>query len=86
MSTTSPRNYQPHDLLLPSEAAAILRVHPRTITRYGETGLLPMVRTPGGHGRIYYAAIRAHLAGLDPWGSCEALNLPMPQRPTNPTT
>lgn len=84
MSTT-PHNWQPHDLLTPGESARLLRVHPKTIARYCDVGTLPSIKTPGGHRRIYYAAIRAQLVGLDPWGSCETLGLPLPPRPTNPT-
>jgi len=46
------------------QAAAILQVHPRTVTRWAREGRLPYMRTLGGH-RVYEeAAIRKLLAEL----------------------
>lgn len=85
MSPTPRPAYAPHTLLTPGEAAEILRVHPKTFTRYAHEGKFPTVKTPGGHHRIYYAALTALLVGGDPWDACESHNLPLPPRPTNPT-
>jgi len=46
--------------LLPSEAAAVLQVSPKTVTRWAKEGKLPSRRTLGGHRR--YA--RADIASL----------------------
>lgn len=85
MSDTSWPTYEPHALLTPSEGAGLLRVHPKTLTRYAHEGKIPTVYTPGGHHRFYYAAIVAALLGQDPWDACAALKLPLPPRPANPT-
>jgi excisionase family DNA binding protein len=39
-------------LLTPGEVAAMLYVHPRTVTRWAEAGKLSSVITPGGHRRF----------------------------------
>jgi len=72
-------------MLLPGEAAGLLRVHAKTVTRYAHEGKIPTVTTPGGHHRFYYAAIHALLVGTDPWDACTSHGLPTPPRPTNPT-
>lgn len=38
-------------LLTPAEVAALLRVDPKTVTRWARGGKLAAVRTPGGHRR-----------------------------------
>lgn len=43
------------DLLTPGEVAEILRVDPKTVTRWANQGRLGSIRTPGGHRR--YKAI-----------------------------
>ena len=52
------------DYLLPAEAAAILKVHPRTVTRLARAGKISVQRTPGGHGRYDPREIRALAAAL----------------------
>lgn len=42
---------RPSQLLLPSEVAAVLRVNPKTVSRWSKMGRLPAVRTLGGHRR-----------------------------------
>lgn len=47
-----------------AQAAEILQVHPRTVTRWAREGRLPYMRTLGGH-RVYpEAAIRELLKEL----------------------
>jgi len=43
---------QPQQLLTPSEVSALLRVDPKTVSRWAQTGQLPCVRTLGGHRRF----------------------------------
>jgi excisionase family DNA binding protein len=50
-------------LLKGSEVAVLLRVGPRTVTRYAEAKVIGSCRTPGGHRRYYEAEIRALAAG-----------------------
>lgn len=49
-------------LLTPREVAARFRVDPKTVTRWGSNGLLPCVRTPGGHRRFWQSDVDALLA------------------------
>ena len=37
---------------LPEEVAKLIRVHPKTLIRHCQKGLLPHIKTPGGHYRI----------------------------------
>ena len=50
--------------LLPAEAAAILKVHPRTVARWARAGKISVQRTFGGHGRYDEPEIRALAAAL----------------------
>jgi excisionase family DNA binding protein len=50
-------------VLTPGEVASILRVDPKTVTRWAKEGKLRSVRTPGGHRRYFEADIRALLDG-----------------------
>jgi excisionase family DNA binding protein len=86
MNPTPRPPHEPHALLTPGEAAGLLRVHPKTVTRYVHEGKLPASQTPGGHHRFYRVAIDAVLMGLNPWDACATHGLPLPPRPTNPTT
>jgi excisionase family DNA binding protein len=47
-----------------AEAAAILQVSPKTISRWARQGLLPYQRTLGGHRRYPEPAIRELAASL----------------------
>lgn len=51
-------------LLTAAEAAAALRVDPRTITRWARSGRLASVRTPGGTRRYFAAQVAAIDAAL----------------------
>jgi excisionase family DNA binding protein len=42
----------PVRLLMPGEVAALFRVDPKTVTRWAAAGLIPSIRTPGGHRRF----------------------------------
>ena len=48
-------------LLTPAEVAAMLRVDPRTVTRWARGGKLPSIRTPGGHRRYSESEVRGFL-------------------------
>jgi excisionase family DNA binding protein len=50
--------------LQPAQVAAILRVSPKTITRWAKVGRLPHQRTLGGHRRHPEPVIRELLASL----------------------
>ncbi|MGS2645947.1 BldC family transcriptional regulator [Streptosporangium sp. G12] len=60
----------PHadDLLTPGEVAALMRVDPKTVTRWAKAGKLPSILTPGGHRRVPRAAVDALLRGDSPQG------------------
>lgn len=45
--------------LTPGEVAAILRVDPRTVTRWAHDGRIAAITTPGGHHRFRESDIRA---------------------------
>lgn len=47
--------------LSPGEVAQMLRVHPRTVTRWANEGLLTVFRTPAGHRRFRRAEVEAFL-------------------------
>lgn len=49
----------PSALITPGEAAAILRVDPKTVTRWAIAGRVRYARTPGGHRRLSAAQILA---------------------------
>lgn len=46
-------------LLTPAEVAVMLRVDPKTVTRWARAGKLSSIRTPGGHRRYSEAEVRA---------------------------
>jgi excisionase family DNA binding protein len=48
-------------LLTSEEVAALFRVHPKTVGRWGRTGRLRAIRTPGGHPRYKESVVRALL-------------------------
>jgi excisionase family DNA binding protein len=50
-------------LLTPAEAAAMLRVDPKTVTRWARGGKLSSIRTPGGHRRYSETEVRGILNG-----------------------
>ena len=58
-SKTEPENR----LLTPAEVAAMLRVDPKTVTRWARGGKLSSIRTPGGHRRYSESEVRGFLKG-----------------------
>lgn len=56
---TSPR------LLTPTEVAAMLRVDPKTVTRWALSGKLACIRTPGGHRRYNEDEVRRYVDGWE---------------------
>lgn len=54
----------PSTWLLPAEAAAILKVHPRTVSKWARAGRITAQRTLGGHRRYDGSEIRALAAQL----------------------
>ena len=48
-------------LLTPAEVAALLRVDPKTVTRWARGGKLSSIRTPGGHRRYSESEVRGFL-------------------------
>lgn len=55
-------------LLRPGQVARIFSVTPKTISRWDESGVLPAVRTPGGHRRFPPAAVAELLVVLQEVG------------------
>jgi excisionase family DNA binding protein len=51
-------------MLTPAEIGRILRVDPKTVTRWARDGKLAAVRTPGGHWRFPLAVVLAFLRGM----------------------
>ena len=49
-------------LMTPAQAAAALRVAPRTVARWAAEGKLTSVRTPGGHRRYLVIDVQARAA------------------------
>lgn len=54
------------DLLKPGEVAAILRVDPKTVTRWAAQGKIGYVKTLGGHRRFRAEDVQAILNGQTP--------------------
>lgn len=50
-------------LLTPGEVAKLLRVDPKTVSRWAQAGKLASIRTPGGHHRVAESVVNAILAG-----------------------
>ena len=53
-------------ILTPGEVAYLLRVHPKTVTRWAAQGLIPSFQTPGGHNRFRESDIRELLHNSAP--------------------
>ena len=51
------------EILTPGEVALLLRVGPKTVSRWATAGRLRSIRTPGGHRRFMRADIDAILRG-----------------------
>lgn len=56
----------PADLLTSAEAGAVLGVSGKTIARYADTGLLPVITLPTGHRRFRRSDLDAMLAAGRP--------------------
>ena len=52
----------PPELLTPAEVARLFRVDPKTVSRWAANGLLPSIRTLGGHRRFRYEHVQDLLA------------------------
>lgn len=50
---TNPRK----QLLTPEEVAALFSVSTKTVSRWAKRGILPGLKTPGGHWRFYAADV-----------------------------
>lgn len=48
-------------LMTPREVGALMRVDPKTVTRWAAAGKVGVVRTPGGHARFRQSEIYALL-------------------------
>lgn len=57
---------EPDALLMPSEVARLFRVSPKTVRRWAVDGLVPAIRTLGGHRRFRVADIRQLLDDRSP--------------------
>ena len=55
------KGFDAEPLLTPREVAAIFRVDPKTVSRWGEAGKLSTVRTLGGHRRFYQSEVESLL-------------------------
>jgi excisionase family DNA binding protein len=55
MGNTEP----PEKLLTPAEVAERFAVDPKTVTRWAQHGLLPSIKTPGGHRRYRKSVVDA---------------------------
>lgn len=56
---------EPNEYLLAAEVGRLLRVSPKTVSRWAKEGKLPFSRTLGGHRRFPAAAIHALGLGLE---------------------
>ena len=63
-------------LLTPAEVATLLRVDPKTVTRWARAGKLTAIRTLGGHRRYKESQVRALLTG-DPGQPPDPLAAPV---------
>lgn len=51
MSSLTPTEARAYNLM-PADVAALFHVDPKTVARWGSTGRLSSIRTPGGHRRF----------------------------------
>ena len=54
----------PDALLTPSEVATMVRVDPKTVTRWAKAGKISAIRTLGGHRRFHESEVRSLLRGV----------------------
>src|SRR3569833_2405217 len=60
------RTHDPEPLLTPAEVASMIRVDPKTVTRWAKAGKLSAIRTLGGHRSYRDSEVRALLQGQIP--------------------
>jgi excisionase family DNA binding protein len=65
-------------LLTPGEVARILRVDPKTVTRWASQDRIQSIRTPGGHRRFYAAEIVSIASAPTPWNELKPPAAPEP--------
>ena len=51
------------ELMTPGQVAEVLKVDPKTVTRWAKAGKIRSARTPGGHCRLFRADVEAMLRG-----------------------
>lgn len=56
---------EPKELMTPSEVGKVLRIDPKTVTRWVTLGRLRGIKTPGGQIRLYAEDIRAIVNGKE---------------------
>jgi len=66
LATVQPKRPITGPLLTTAEVAAIFRVDPKTVQRWGRSGKLTAIRTLGGHRRYIEAEVRRLRDGLAP--------------------
>lgn len=54
-------DFQDDELMKPGEIGTILRVNPKTVTRWFKAGKVRGIRTPGGHIRVFAVDVAAML-------------------------
>jgi excisionase family DNA binding protein len=58
------RTTEVEKLLTPAEVASLVRVDPKTVTRWAKAGKLNSIRTLGGHRRYREVEVRALLTDV----------------------
>jgi excisionase family DNA binding protein len=56
---------QAPELLTPKEVGQMLRVDPKTVTRWARAGKLPAIKTVGGHRRFRRSDVEAAIAAVE---------------------
>jgi len=74
----------PSELITPTDAAELLCVDPKTVSRWASAGKIHSVRTPGGHRRFVRSEIRAIVARDQAPAGPQPTNLDMAPAPQPP--